>query len=153
MKLGLPLLIAATLGLSLAIGLGIGTLGFVLYPLPSPEVQMVYVTSAPEYRVIIATPGSVTVVPEAPVTATVEEILIDPGSTLSKPTASPTLPSVFQAQLATAYPIQPTPAALLPPVRMSGGIPIRGYGYSWNLDLDKSDLPYQTGTRFCVGGN
>lgn len=142
MKLGLPLLITATLGLSLAIGLGIGTLGFVLYPLPSPEVQMVYVTSAPEFRVITATPDPITpdpIVTQAPLMLVVTA------------TPQPTLME-FQPGLATAYPIQPTPAALLPPVRMSGGIPIKGYGYSWNLDLDKSDLPYRIGDTYCVGG-
>lgn len=149
MKLGLSLLIAATLGLSLAIGLGIGTLGFVLYPLPDPEIQMVYVTSAPEivYQVITATPEPTTPDPIATQAPLMLVVTATP-----QPTMTPPPVMEFQPGLATAYPIQPTPAAALPSVRTSGGIPINGYGYFWNTDLDKGDLPYRVGDRYCVGG-
>lgn len=146
MKLGLPALIAACLGLALAIGLGVGTLGFVLYPLPSPEVQMVYVTSAPEIHIITATPE-----PTTPDPIATQAPLMLVVTTTPQPTMTPPPVMEFQPGLATAYPINPTPAATLPSVRTSGGIPIKGYGYMWN-EVGSSDLPYRIGDTYCVGG-
>lgn len=124
-----------------------GVLGFALYPLPDPKVQMVYITSAPEFRVVTATPDPI----QPTAIATQAPLMLVVTATL-QPTMTPPPVMEFQPGLATAYPIQPTPAAALPPVRMSGGIPIKGYGYAWSTDLDKGDLPYRIGNTYCVGG-
>ena len=125
--LSLPLFVIAWIFAAIVFGFAIaGTIMVLTGMLPVPETppELIYITSAPEIRVVTATPAPTALTtPEASQTA--GQLFL-----VATPTSYATIPPAFSAQLATAYPMgTPTPLALAyPTARPDKPERVRRYG-------------------------